>query len=420
MKVKLSNVGIISHCDVEFVPGVNLIIGSSGSGKSTLMKCLYNVVMNNFTDADISFNKSNMSVSVITDNSSIVYERSTSKAEKSKYIINDETYVKLGRSALPAVTESLKLGDININGDDINFNFNLQFSSPFLIFGSQSTLYNVLTYRSTFDIASINDLYNQDVKSTNSDITYNNKLKEKLQESLSDLEHKEAEMAPIEKVYCRYTNLKHEISNLNEIKLLHSSMITERDIQEQISVSEKRIKNINDTMVAISDLMAMNKYKTTSDALRTTSEMCSTIETSILSHNNAITAISSLIEINEMLDHSKLHKRLDDKIKFINEYSSNLPDNVEQTMSDLNSLCKKLNDHNKIVYTLGELSYKNLVNGNEINDLINIYRKLLDLSVESAKIDEYSGGISKTTEQLKSFKICPLCEKPMDNGDHHG
>ena len=38
MRIKLKNVGVISDCDIEFVPGINLIVGSSGSGKSTLMK----------------------------------------------------------------------------------------------------------------------------------------------------------------------------------------------------------------------------------------------------------------------------------------------------------------------------------------------------------------------------------------------
>ena len=40
MKVQLSNVGIIKDCNLEFTPGINLIIGSSGSGKSTLINLL--------------------------------------------------------------------------------------------------------------------------------------------------------------------------------------------------------------------------------------------------------------------------------------------------------------------------------------------------------------------------------------------
>ena len=40
MRIQLSNVGVINKCDIEFVPGINLIIGASGSGKSTLMNML--------------------------------------------------------------------------------------------------------------------------------------------------------------------------------------------------------------------------------------------------------------------------------------------------------------------------------------------------------------------------------------------
>ena len=76
MKVKLNNVGIISNCEVEFVPGVNLVIGNSGSGKSTLMRCIYNVAANDFADSDISFGKNTMSVRVDHNDNTIEYTRS--------------------------------------------------------------------------------------------------------------------------------------------------------------------------------------------------------------------------------------------------------------------------------------------------------------------------------------------------------
>ena len=163
MKVQLSNVGIIKDCDLEFTPGINLIIGNSGSGKSTLMRCIYNTAMNGFSDSDVAFGKSSMTVTIENNGNVIQYHRNPkAKGEKSYYIVNGETYSKIGRQPVQAVTDAFNIGDVEINGEKVNFNCNLQFATPFLILGSQSTLYNVLTYRSTFDIASINDFYNTD------------------------------------------------------------------------------------------------------------------------------------------------------------------------------------------------------------------------------------------------------------------
>ena len=126
MRIKLKNVGVISDCDIEFVPGINLIVGSSGSGKSTLMRCIHNVAMNEFSDSDISFGKNSMRVEIENNNNRIEYARSIKAkgTERCYYKVNGETYTKLGRQVLPAVKDSLRISDINVNGEDVNFNFN--------------------------------------------------------------------------------------------------------------------------------------------------------------------------------------------------------------------------------------------------------------------------------------------------------
>ena len=92
MRVRLNNVGIIKDCDIEFVPGINLIIGSSGSGKSTLMRCMYNMAVNEFSDSDISFGQNTMNVRIDNDGNIIEYSRSIkAKGERCYYKVNGET-----------------------------------------------------------------------------------------------------------------------------------------------------------------------------------------------------------------------------------------------------------------------------------------------------------------------------------------
>ena len=41
MKLKLRNVGRIEEADIEFSPGLNVVVGPNGRGKSTLVGSIY-------------------------------------------------------------------------------------------------------------------------------------------------------------------------------------------------------------------------------------------------------------------------------------------------------------------------------------------------------------------------------------------
>ena len=246
MRVKLNNVGVIDECDVEFTPGITLIIGSSGSGKSTLMRSIYNMASNGFSDCDIAFNKNTMKVFIECDGNKVEYIRNLkSKGDRFYYIVNGETYSKVGRTSLQQVSDALKISNIDINGEEINFNFNLQFSTPFLILGSQSTLYNVLTYRSTFDIASINDYYKLDIKNNESEILTVTKVKERLESTLNELEDKAEHFSPIENIYSKYMQCKHDSNFIDNLLQLNEKIKFNNDIELKSSYIEQCLNNVN-------------------------------------------------------------------------------------------------------------------------------------------------------------------------------
>ena len=300
MKVQLSNVGIIKDCDLEFTPGINLIIGSSGSGKSTLMRCIYNTAMNGFSDSDVAFGKSSMTVTIENNGNTIQYHRNPkAKGEKSYYVVNGETYSKIGRQPVQAVTDAFNIGDVEINGEKVNFNCNLQFATPFLILGSQSTLYNVLTYRSTFDIASINDYYNADLRTNHNEINANNKLKAQLQSNLESLQIQEKQLKPIEDIYSNYITYKHNLEKLNDIKSLQSRLECINDLSDKIIKLESLLSSINNAMKYTKSLYDIRTYN---DTVNNHSKIIVMIDKSNLlieSYNNVLNDIQRLASLNK-------------------------------------------------------------------------------------------------------------------------
>lgn len=413
MKIKLSNVGVISDCDIEFVPGINLIVGSSGSGKSTLMRCIHNVAMNEFSDSDISFGKNSMRIEIENNNNRIEYARSikTKGTERCYYKVNGETYTKLGRQALPAVKESLRISDINVNGEDVNFNFNLQFSSPFLILGSQSTLYNVLTYRSSFDIASINDMYTADIKSNAVEISTTASVKEKLEYNLKSLNDKSEKLQPIEQLYSDYVSYKHNVEKLELLKELHDKLKLSDSLNEAVNKNAELLIKINSLLETLSFVLELSKYlnikKTADDITAALNKYYEILE----KYSVVESVYQELIDVTVLKNAAIKNNSVVNTLALINNciYSSANLLCKEQLLYDLIKQKLLFTKSKQCISIVDALNCDNDI----LIEIISMLHKLTDLISSVSKINESIKAVDEQTvlldDELSAFKTCPLC-----------
>lgn len=422
MKVRLKNVGVIDNCDVEFVPGINIIVGSSGSGKSTLLRSIHNIAVNEFSDSDISFGKESMNVSIICDDNVIEYSRfAKSKGDKFYYIVNGEKYSKVGRQPLSAANDILKLGDIDINGDSINFNFNMQFSTPFLIFGSQSTLYNVLTYRSQFDISKINDCYNSEVKSNNNELNTSMKVRDQLTASLNDLKIREQKLKPVEDLYSKYVSYKHVASDINDLNNLLEKFNSIKSIDSYLLNLNSSIDNIKVAIYDISKLNDVVKYRDSVDNANKFSKFITyvlSIEANYRDAESLAVALSDLLLLKNKIALNVT------KIDTINEISSML--NIMShmiTKEDTVGVIKYVYD--KVCYIehisdkIKALSLLDDKLINAIEDAILIYTSLKSVYNIEQKISSLGDEILMLENELRLFKACPLCGSYLHQENTH-
>lgn len=421
MKVQLSNVGIIKDCDLEFTPGINLIIGNSGSGKSTLMRCIYNTAMNGFSDSDVAFGKSSMTVTIENNGNIIQYHRNPkAKGEKSYYIVNGETYSKIGRQPVQAVTDAFNIGDVEINGEKVNFNCNLQFATPFLILGSQSTLYNVLTYRSTFDIASINDYYNTDLRTNHNEINANNKLKAQLQSNLESLQIQEKQLKPIEDIYSNYITYKHNLEKLNDIKSLQYRLECINDLSNKIIKIESLQSSINNAMKYTKSLYDIRTYNDTVNNHDKFIVMIDKSNLLIESYNNVLNDIQRLASLNKyksLLDQSN---DIMNNIQILNNIldSSQQYVNKESFITDITRLKLLLNNNDKCNKIINELDKCKHINMSIIDDLCIIDDKLKQMNKVNHHINDLDDRCQAVNNELRRFDVCPLCGNHLKSEQH--
>lgn len=418
MKVQLNNVGIINECELEFVKGLNLIIGSSGSGKSTLLRSLYNIVTNSFSDSDISFGKTNMKV-LVTDNDNIIeYGRSTNKKSDPCYFkVNGEKYEKVGRQVVPKVNETLRIGDVEINGENINFNFNLQFSTPFLIFGSQSTLYNVLTYRSSSDIASINDYYLEDIKTNESEVKSNNKLKEQLESNLKQMEDKEKSLSSIENIYANFIDYKHKIELIDILKRLRDFLILYNRLQKQLILVTSLLNIVIKSRENLECLINILKYKESKRDL-------DIISSKVRLYDNAINTCKKCIDLQtkrvELLNLSKYRKQyniLKDNHNIVKECINTCQSSLSRglLLSDVlktKELVCLMHKYCQINKLLSMVNSESLL---KLEQLIPISNK----AYQKESIDNMLMSIKNQSlsleEKMHAFKVCPLCGNHLEH-----
>lgn len=412
MRIQLQNVGVIKECDVEFVPGICLIVGSSGSGKSTLMRSIYSTVSNEFSDSDISFGSNTMKITITDNGNTVSYIRNIRlPGEKFYYIVNGETYNKVGRTPLKQVTDALKIGAVEVNGEDINFNFNLQFAAPFLILGSQSTLYNVLTYRSEFDISSINDYYKADIKINDSELGSHIKLKERLDDSLKTLLEKEKELSPIEEIYSDYTQYKHKSAILDELlhylnikKLLDSENVRLSEFTQLFNDISSVIRKL-ECLIHISDASFKQK-----DLLNT--KLIINEYSSLLNIYNVISNEFNKIEsLDELLILMKDANEVTYKCVTLNECitSCNKLLCKEDFIYCVIKLLHTINNYNSIISVISTTKDLNGESINSISDLIDAENKIRQLNSVNNNIERLNNEIKTVSLSLSEFSVCPLC-----------
>lgn len=221
MKIELRNCGIVKSASLEFVNGLNLILGPSSSGKSTLFRVIRSFIDNSFSDSQVSIGHTQLGVKIIDNGHEYVYVRNLgSRESKSQYSIDGKIFQKVGRTPLLELISSLRLSSIVVNGIEQNFNFNSQFAGPFLLLSSPSVLYSVLSYHSGVEISKLYDCYKTDLRKTKVDITVSEGVISQLEESQRRSQHRLDSLEDFPKSYSELNSIEQIFAGYDQLRVL--------------------------------------------------------------------------------------------------------------------------------------------------------------------------------------------------------
>jgi len=134
-KIKIRNFQSHKNTEIEFSPGVNVIIGKSDSGKSAILRSL-NWIINNKPNGNNFINNSDpdnvCEVIVETDNNKI---RKIKSKKENKYFLNEKEFSAFGQDVPDEVKENFNFNELNIQ---------YQLDKPFLLSDSAGEVAQIL------------------------------------------------------------------------------------------------------------------------------------------------------------------------------------------------------------------------------------------------------------------------------------
>lgn len=128
LKVDLENFQSISKGTLEFVQGINIIVGQSNSGKSAILRAIKGAVLNpNGSQKYIQKGADKFKVNLEYEGNSIEWSRGS---KSPKYVVNGEEYLKVGNSNLTDILDNSGFV-LNESGNLMNIESELELPFPF-------------------------------------------------------------------------------------------------------------------------------------------------------------------------------------------------------------------------------------------------------------------------------------------------
>lgn len=364
LRLILNNFQSISNGELEFESGLNFILGQSNSGKTATFRALKTCLMNTLgSQRYIKKGTSEADVTLHYLDNVITWQRTP---KESRYIINGQPNEKTGKSNALKILEN-QTGFVD--NEDTLMNIEEELQLPFPFGYSKSELFKL--YENVFCVSDSSvilkgakeqeDVVKNEIASLDNELNKNKiKLKE-LQTFKKDID------------------LKVLKNYLRELKAQQQRLLSLRDGMEII---QKAVK-ANNVNLSISEIDLTDKVKTYKDLVATFSR---------------IKRLKKLHSLSKTL-------RKEDYTNYLDKYF---------ILVQLKREFKKLQDLNKIKFSKKE--FKDLIA--EYNSLVQYYNSLKEIERSIKDKEEkkkyYEDVMIKSTEELKKFKVCPLCHSKLN------
>ena len=401
LKLSLSNFQAISEGTLEFRTGLNFIIGQSNSGKTATFRAVKDCLLNPSKSARHIKNGSGKATVTLEYNGNIITWTRTPNS--SVYDINGQEYIKVGRSNAFKLLENETGFVLGSSGAIMNIEEELQAPFPFGM--SKQDLFKL--YEDVFCISDSAVI----LKAAKGQ-------EEQVKFEIGNLEN---EILKNNKKIEELEKFKKEV-DLNLLKTYKNSLVTSsqrlmslKDGLPSIKIAAKlegvKIEEADEIFInVLPQYSEKAELKKLAGKLGRLHKLGTSLNTNFTPPSNLIEKRRDLINLQKEV---RILSELS-KIAFNDfEAVSQLPKYMElQEISKTAELLKNIKDI-KLPSFSASADYQRY---RELKQLSKEVKEIQDsLKVKEELLTKVKNTVEQTSERLKEFKVCPLCQRPLED-----
>ncbi|MBS4539910.1 AAA family ATPase [Clostridium sp. D2Q-11] len=382
-QVEISNFQSHKKTKIDFVNGLNVIVGPSDQGKTAIIRAirwvLYNEPLGNFF---IRHGESEASV-VLTFNTGEKVKRLRSNSKNLYIYINEtgeeEIYEGFGLSTPIDIVEKLNIRKIHLDSkESSSINIGEQLEGPFLMAQKNSTRANAIGR--LVGVHVVDKAVQNTIKDTRSLNVKNKSLKD----DIDALESKLSRYEYLESLEKQIVTLETIQLAINDKENILSQLM---NIKEQMNNNIKEIKNYNDIILSLSEINTVENY-------------ISNLDDNLYKIKSFTKLKGKLSDVNDSIDTNR------NTLKKLKELSSieSLTITLEEKIKISQNLVPKHRKHTLLVNEIKSVS--NISNRlDNINHLNNIYQSIEHISKSLNKLTTYNNNLNKIISSIRKGKV---------------
>lgn len=397
--LKIEDFQSIGNATLEFVPGINLILGQSNSGKTAIFRAIYSALSNpSYAKSFIKHRTGGCGVTFDFNGNTISWQKSSKGG--TTYYVNGEEHTKVGTSDLFTILPDNGFvksdsGEVmNIEGEwDLPFPFDRTPSELFRLFENVFCVSDSATILKSYKeeesdlVKQCTDIKDK-IKRTENKITSLDELKEE-----ANLEKLKEDLSSFEEHANGYFNLQGDYVSIKKSERFENFNIDEKVPPEMDSLS--KYTEVSKDLKFLLDVAEKIKiYKT----LPKTMEVPNTL----IEYKQVKEDYESLLVAIEA-DNFKVDKDIEITGETLATYFNLVEDltDIEKgaraSKIEIGTECTR--DRSNTLNEYVELA-------KDVTSTIQCYKKCKELSIKGKALNDRIAEIDK---QLKEYKVCPLC-----------
>ena len=405
--LKIEDFQSIGNAELEFIPGINLIVGQSNSGKTAILRAIDSVLTNpSYAKTFIKHHTNEACVTFSYENNNVSWKKSGKGG--TTYNVNNEEYSKMGTSDLFDILPDNGFvksdnGEVmNIEGEwDLPFPFDRTPSELFRLFENVFCVSDSATILKSFKeeesdlVRQMSDSKDKIGKSTNKLAALEELEKEadlpKLKRNLREFEAK-AE---------NYFKMNNDYETVKKSEVLDGFVLDEKVPPETNSLTD--LLEAGKDAEFVSDVAKKIKfYKTLPEIMEVPNS---------LPKYTAMFEDLIIVENACLADNFMVNKKIEISEETLSSYCNLLEDlkDIEKgARADKFSIDKSCSEDN----SLSLADYTAMAE--DLADIIECFRRCKVLTANGKELVE---KIAHLEARLKEYKVCPLCGHEL-NGEH--